>query len=83
MSFEQWVQGMMHCILEHSEVKIRENMMIYFIFLMQDTIELLTSTSRRAYAAVLQEMERGKVKWSDLEAIEKIKNRHTKNFSNW
>ena len=77
MSFEQWVQGIMHCILEESETKIRENTMIYFTFLMQDAIELSTSTARRAHAAVLQEMERGKVNWIDLEAIKNIKNRHT------
>ena len=57
MPFEQWVQGMMHCILEQSDIKIRENIMIYFTFLMQDAIELSTSTAHRAHAAVLQEME--------------------------
>ena len=77
MSLEQWVQGIMHCILEQSENRIRENMMIYFTFLMQDAIELSASTARKAHAAVLQELERGKVDWENLEAIEKIKNRHT------
>ena len=77
MSLEQWVQGMMHCILEQSENKIRENMMVYFMFLKQDAIELSASTARNAHAAVLQELERCKVDWGNLEAIEKIKNRHT------
>ena len=51
--------------------------MAYFTFLMQDAIEFSASTARRAHAAVLQELEQGKVNWGNLEAIEKIKNRHT------
>ena len=40
-------------------------MMVYFTFVMQDAIELSASTACRAHAAVLQEMERGKVTWAD------------------
>ena len=77
MNLEQWVQGFMYCILDQNDNKIRENMMLYFTLLMQDAIELSPNTARRAHAAVLQEMERGKVSWSQIDLVEKIKCRHT------
>ena len=77
MNLEQWVQGFMYCILDQTDNKIRENMMLYFTLLMQDAIELSPNTARRAHAAVLQEMERGKVSWSQIDLVEKIKCRHT------
>ena len=76
MNLQQWVQGFMYCSLE-TDNKIRQNMMSHFALLMQDAIELSPNTARRAHAAVLQEMERGKVSWSQIDLVEKIKCRHT------
>ena len=44
---------------------------------MQGAIELLPHTACRAHAAILQEMERGKVSWLQTGLIERIKCRHT------
>ena len=44
---------------------------------MQDAVELNFPTVKRAHAAVLQEIEKGKLNWDQLEAIEKTKNRYT------
>ena len=77
MSLEQWVQGMIFCILEQSDSKSKENMLMYLAFLMQDAIELSAHTARRAHAAVLQEMERGKLTWLEPELVEKVKVRNT------
>ena len=50
---------------------------MYFALLMQDTIELSANTARRAHAAVLQEMKRGKLSWADPNLVEKVKVRNT------
>ena len=44
---------------------------------MQDVIELSLGTARRAHAAILQEMEKGKLSWEDSDQVEKCKNCHT------
>ena len=77
LSLEQWFQGLLYCILEQDSNTIRENMLYYLTLLMQDAVELSSSTARRAHAAVLQEVEKGRVDWSRLDLIEKIKNRYT------
>ena len=74
---EQWMQGFLFCILEEGNSKIRENMLQYLTYLMQDAIELSMNTARKAHAAVLQDMERGKVSWEELDLVEKIKGRNT------
>ena len=50
---------------------------MYFALLMQDAIELSANTARRAHAAVLQEIERGKLSWADPDLVEKVKIRNT------
>ena len=77
LSLEQWFQGLLYCILEQDSNVIRENMLYYLTLLMQDAVELSSSTARRAHAAVLQEVEKGRVDWSKMEQIEKIKNCYT------
>ena len=77
LSLEQWFQGLLYCILEQDSNVIRENMLYYLTLLMQDAVELSSSTARRAHAAVLQEVEKGRVDWSEMEQIEKIKNCYT------
>ena len=44
---------------------------------MQDAVELNIQTAKRAHAAVLQEIERGRADWQNLDVFEKIKNRYT------
>ena len=56
LSLEQWFQGLLYCILEQDSNTIRENMLYYLTLLMQDAVELSSSTARRAHAAVLQEV---------------------------
>ena len=77
MSLDQWVQGMIFCILEQNDAKSRENMLMYLAFLMQDAIELSAHTARRTHAAVPQEMERGKLTWLEPELVEKVQIRNT------
>ena len=77
MSNEQWVQGMLLCILEESSVENKDYMLLYFSMLMQDAIELSLGTARKAHAVVLQEMEKGRFTWNDTNLVEKCKNRHT------
>ena len=48
MSNEQWVQGMLLCILEESSVENKDYMLSYFSMLMQDAIELSLGTARKA-----------------------------------
>ena len=74
---EQWVQGFLYCVLEEKDNDIRDNMLQYYALLMQDAIELNIQTAKRAHAAVLQEIERGRADWQQLEVLEKIKNRYT------
>ena len=74
---EQWMQGLLFCVLDEEDHKIRENMLQYLTYLMQDAIELSMNTARKALAAVLQDMERGKVSWEQLNLVEKIKSRNT------
>ena len=74
---EQWVQGFLFCILDQKDNNIRENMLQYYTLLMQDAVELNIQTAKRAHAAVLQEIERGRADWQHLEVLEKIKNRYT------
>ena len=68
---------MLFCILDESNVEIRSQMLSYFAVLMQDAIQLSLDTARRAYAAVLQEMEKAKLAWEDSDQVEKCKNCHT------
>ena len=77
MSNEQWVQGMLLCILKEGDNTIKNQMLIHFSRLMQDAIELSLGTARRAHAAVVQEIERGLVSWEDTENIEKCRVRYT------
>ena len=77
MSNEQWVQGMLLCILEEGDNTIKNQMLIHFSRLMQDAIELSLGTARRAHAAVVQEIERGLVSLEDTENIEKCRVRYT------
>ena len=77
MTNEQWVQGMLFCIMEETNAEIRSQMLSYFAILMQDAIELSLGTTRRTHAAVLQEMKKGKLFWVDSDQLEKCKNRHT------
>ena len=64
-------------VLEEKDNSIRDNMLQYYALLMQDAIELNIQTAKRAHAAVLQEIERGRADWQQLEVLEKIKNRYT------
>ena len=48
-------------------------MLEYYALLMQDAAELNFPTVKRAHAAVLQEIERGKVNWDQLDLIENKK----------
>ena len=77
LSCEQWVQGFLYCILEEKDQNRREHMLYYDTLIMQDAIELNFQTAKRAHAIVLQEIEKGKVTWDDLDQIEKLKNRFT------
>ena len=52
-------------------------MLQYLTCLMQDAIDLSMNTARKAHAAVLQDMERGKVSWEQLDLVEKVKSRNT------
>ena len=54
---EQWVQGILLCILEEPEIAKRDKMLQYYALLMQDAVELNFPTIKRAHAAVLQEIE--------------------------
>ena len=77
LSNDQWVQGFLLCMLEEKDQKLRESMLQYYSWLMQDAIELNIMTARRAHAAVLQEIEKGKISWDRLDLIEKVKCRYT------
>ena len=70
LSNEQWVQGFLFCILDEKDSKIRENILQYYTPLMQDAIKLNIQTAKRAHAAVLQEIERGRVDWQQLNVLE-------------
>ena len=50
---------------------------MYFALSMQDAIDLSANTVRRAHAAVLEEVERGKLSWADPDLVEKVKKRNT------
>ena len=75
MSNEQWVQGMLLCILEESSVENKDYMLSYFSMLMQDAIELSLGTARKTHAVVLQEMEKAKFTRNEPDLVEKCKNR--------
>ena len=77
MSNEQWVQGMLVCILEETDSTIRNQMLIHFSCLMQDAVELSLGMARRAHAAVLHEIESGLISWEDTETLEKCRVRYT------
>ena len=71
MTNEQWVQGMLLCILEETNAEIRSQMLSHFAIIMQDTIGLSLGTARRTHTAVLQEMEKRKLSWEDSDQVEK------------
>ena len=73
LSVYQWSQGFVQCILEEQSSKVKENMMKYFVSIMQDAIELSFATAKRAHGIVLQEMEKGSVDWQKLGKIELIR----------
>ena len=50
---------------------IRENVVQNYSLLMQDAIEVNIQTSKRAHAAVLQEIERGWANWQQLYVLKK------------
>ena len=52
---------------------IRENVLQNYTLLMQDAIELNIQTSKRAHAAVLQEIERGWANWQQLDVLKNNK----------
>ena len=60
-------------MLEEPETIKRDKMLQYYAFLMQDAVELNFPTVKRAHAAVLQEIEKGKLNWEQSEEIEKTK----------
>ena len=64
-------------MLEEKDHTVRDNMLQYYTLLMQDAVELNIQTAKRAHAAVLQEIERGRADWQQLDFLEKIKNRYT------
>ena len=68
---------MLSCSLEENNAEVRSKMRSYFAILMQDATELSLGTARRAHAAVLQEMKKGKLSWEDSNHVEKCKHRHT------
>ena len=68
---EQWVQGFLFCILDEKDNSIRKNMLRYYTLLMPDAVELNIQTAKRAHAAVLQEIERGRTDWQQLDVLEK------------
>ena len=65
------------CILKELEVSKREKMLQYYALPMQDAFELNFFTIKRVHAAVLKEIEKGKVNWDELDLIEKTKTRYT------
>ena len=64
-------------MLEEKDHNVRDNILQYYTLLMQDAIELNIQTAKRAHAAVLQEIGRGRDDWQQLDVLEKIKNRYT------
>ena len=65
LSNDQLVQGFLFFMLEEKDQNISEAMLQYYTWLMQVAIELNIMTARRAHAAVLQEIEKGKMPWTD------------------
>ena len=49
-------------------------MLQYLTYLMQDAIELSLNTARKAHTVVLQDMEKGKINWEQLNLVEQVKN---------
>ena len=80
MTNGQWVQSMFGCILEESNVDIRNQISVNFCRLMQDAIVLSFDTASRAHAGVLHEAERSAISWVDNEGVEKCRNTYTQHF---
>ena len=75
------VQGFLYCMLEEKDHTVRDNLLQYHTLLMKDAIELNIQTVKCAHAAVLQEIERGRADWQQLDVLEKIKNRYTQRLA--
>ena len=73
----QWVQGFARCVIEESDPHVRTYMLQYQGNLMQDALELNQNMAKRAHAAVLTEIERGHISWSDQVGIDRIRQHFT------
>ena len=52
-------------------------MLQFYTLMMKDAIELNIQTAKHAHATVLQEIDRGRDDWKQLDILEKIKNVYT------
>ena len=57
----QFTQGFIGCVLEESDVNVKQNMLEYFQHLIQDAQETNWFTAKSAHKVLLFEMERGKI----------------------
>ena len=76
LNIYQWAQGYIFCVLDEQNSQIRENMLKHFTSVLQDAIELSFPAAKRAHGVVLQEIEKGKIDWNQLDQIEKIRSRN-------
>ena len=77
LSQMQFTQGFIGCVLEESDVNVRQNMLEYLQQLIQDAQETNWFTAKSAHKVLLIEMERGKISWKDVRLIHQMRARYT------
>ena len=77
LSQMQFTQGFIGCVLEESDVNIRQNMLQYLQQLIQDAQETNWFTAKSAHKVLLIEMERGKISWKDVRLIHQMRAKYT------
>ena len=77
LSQMQFTQGFIGCILEETDVNIRQKMLEYFPQLIQDAQETNWFNAKSAHKVLLIEMERGKISWKDVRLVNQMRVRYT------
>ena len=88
LTMAQWVMGFCRNVIDEKDDNNKERMLSYMSDLMEDVSDFGWQGAKAAHAVLCCEMERGTVKWSDSNRIDRIRRAHAQrhrndNTKNW
>ena len=82
LTMAQWVMGFCRNVIDEKDDKNKERMLSYMSDLMEDVSDFGWQGAKAAHAVLCCEMERGTVKWSDSNRIDRIRRAHAQRHRN-